>query len=412
MSSGARDATPKHDGIAELPAVVVGGMSYSPDQNTISTMTVRELARHRPVLHISSEAHGSVLRRLQGRAAHLSASQLARIVFDSTRPRRVEERLWVAPVRGLPAIGPLWAPEPMRRRNVRLLGDVIRAWLDDRGASSCVMAFYWWSLPELVAEVPNVASIYDCIDDHAALPGSYATNETVERLEGRLLDAVDSSYVVSPALLPAREAPRRRVTVLRSPFDLTLFRALERDGLEPPPRVRSLPRPIVGYLGALGTRMDWELLVEVTARRPSWSFVFAGGDPRSAPAELNRPNVTFIPAMPYPQGMAVASCFDVGTIPFVEGRFSRGNSSLKLLDYMAYGMPVVSAPLPDTMRVAESNPGLLALAEGPDQWLGQLERALAEPASSPGRAARLAYVQEQSAERRVARMLEEALTPV
>ena len=411
MAPGARQTADGRDGLAELPAVVVGGMSYSPDQNTISTMTVRELARHRPVLHISSEAHGSVLRRLQGRAAHLSAAQLARIVFDHTRPRRVEEHLWLAPVRGLPAIGPLWAPEPMRRRNVRVLGDVIRQWLSDLGARSCVMVHYWWSLPELVEEVPNDVSIYDCIDDHAALPGSYAGHDMVARLEGRLLDAVDCSYVVSPALLGEREASGRRVAVLRSPFDLTLFRQLQRGGLAPPPQVRSLPRPIVGYLGALGTRMDWELLIELTARRPNWSFVFAGGDPGSAPAELKRPNVTFLSAMPYPQGMGVASCFDVGTIPFVEGRFSRGNSSLKLLDYMAYGMPVVSAPLPDTMRVAESRPGLLALAEGPDEWLQRLELALAEERTAPERQARLEYVEEQSAERRVARMLDGALAP-
>jgi glycosyltransferase involved in cell wall biosynthesis len=409
MKSAHQEARERADS-HQLPAVVVGGMGYSVAQNTIPSMTVRELARRRRVLFINSEAHGSVLRRIQGRAAHLGARDVARIVLDSTRPRRVEERLWLAPVRGLSAIGPLWAPEPMRRRNVRVIGKVVRGWLDELRAGACVLISYWWSLPELGAEVPHEASIYDCVDDPEALPGSYAPSATVQRLENRLLDSVDRSYVVSPALLAARESAGRKVAVLRSPFDVQLFRHLQSTGLQPPSRLRSLPRPIVGYLGALGQRMDWELLIELTSRRPGWSFVFAGGDPSSAPAALHASaNVTFIPAMPYPDGLAVASCFDVGTIPFLIDRFSRGNSFLKLLDYLAYGMPVVSTPLPDTLRVAQAAPGVVEIATDADEWLVQLERALEEPSESPAQAARVAYVEGQSVERRVARMLGDAL---
>ena len=127
--------------------------------NQPATVTVRELARRYRVLNIHSDAHGSILRRVMGRAGHMESRDVARTLFGSMRPRRVEERLWLAPVRGLASIGPLSVPEVMRRRNVRVFAGIINGWLRDIGASRCVLLFYWWSLPELVDLVPHIASV-------------------------------------------------------------------------------------------------------------------------------------------------------------------------------------------------------------------------------------------------------------
>jgi glycosyltransferase involved in cell wall biosynthesis len=394
----------------DLAFVVIGGYEYSPGMNQPATATVRELTREHRVLNLISEAHGSVLRRVQGRAGHLGAREIARTVLDSTRPRRVEERLWLAPVRGLAAIGPLSVPEPIRRRNVRVFAAVIKRWLRDIEASQCVLVFYWWALPELVQRVPHVASIYDCVDDHTALPGGLVSSAVVSRLEGRLLDAVDRSFVVSPALLEDRAAPGRRISVLPNGFDLRFFLGLEHDGFAVPQALRSIPRPIVGYAGGLTPRIDWELMSELAGRRPEWSFLFIGWDPRMAPKELHRrPNVFFQSMIPYPAALGAMSCFDVGVIPVRVQQFSRGNSFLKLLDYFAHGIPVVATPVPDTSRVAEISPGLLELAEGADAWETSLARALEEPSASPQREARRMYVHERSVEQRVERMMRETL---
>ena len=398
-------------GSDDLAFVVIGGYEYSPAMNQPATAMVRELARRYRVLNLISEARGSVLR--YRRVQHLSTGEIARTILGSTRPRRVEERLWIAPVRGLSAIGPLSVPERMRRRNVRVFADVIRRWMHETAVERCVLWFYWWALPELVHAVPNVASIYDCIDEHLAIPQSMVSSTVIERLEGRLLDAVDRSYVVSPALLERQTRPGRQISVLPNGFDLGFFRDLQRQGLEVPPRLRSLPRPIIGYAGGLTSRMDWELVAELTRRRPDWSFVFVGGHPSAVPPALrDRANITFHETIPYPQALGAISCFDVGTIPARVGAFSRGNSFLKLLDYFAHGIPVVAPPLPDTNRVADHGPGLLRLATGADAWEAALAAALEEPATSPARDARRAYVQQRSVEQRATRMVNETLASI
>lgn len=398
--------------MSEPAIVVVGGYEYSRAMNQPATVTVRELARTHRVLNVHSDAHGSVLGWLKGRAGHLGASGVARTVFGSMRPRRVEERLWLAPVRGLAAIGPLGYPEPMRRRNVRVISRIINDWLGKLGSPPCLLLFYWWSLPELVELVPNIGSIYDCTDDFSAIPGGVVPSDVVTRVEGRLLDAVDDTYVVSPGLLDGRAAPDRRITVLPNAFDLGLFRSLEREGFPIPETVRRSPSPIIGYAGGLTPRIDWELLVRLAGRRPEWTFLFVGGEPAAAPAELRaHPNVVFQNAVPYPEAIGAISRFDVATIPVRIGQFSRGNSFLKLLDYFAHGKPVVAPPLPDTLAVADAAPGLITLADGVDAWDAALEAALGEPRGedSSRRLARRAYVAERTVERRVARMVDGAV---
>lgn len=398
---------------SDLAVIVVGGYEYSPGMNQPATQTVREMARRFRVLNVMSEAHGSVLARLRGRARHLGARDVAQTVFGTTQPRRVEERLWLAPVRGLAAIAPLSFPEPIRRRNVRRLSEIMCSWLQDVDADECLLLFYWWALPELVASVPHVASIYDCTDDPAAMPGSLARAKTVARLEGQLLDAVDLSYVVSEGLLGTRSGAGRRVSVLPNGFDTHVFRKLEAQGFAVPQALRPVPRPIVGYAGGLGPRMDWELLTQLAERRPEWSFVFVGGSPHDAPEALReRSNAVFQPVLPYPDALGAMTRFDVATIPARVQAFSRGNSFMKLLDYFAHGTPVVATALPDTVRVAEAEPGLLELADGVEGWLAALERALSEPRSSDLRDARRRFVEASSIERRVDRMLADAVSTV
>ncbi len=392
--------------------VVVGGYDYSLGMNQPATVTVRELARRYRVLNVHSDAHGSILRRLQGRAGHMGGRDVARTLFGSMRPRRVEERLWLAPVRGLASIGPLSWPEATRRRNVRVFTRVTRDWLSEVGAEQCVLLFYWWSLPELVQRVPHVVSIYDCTDDFSAIPGGVLPRDVVTRVEGRLLDAVDETFVVSPGLLDGRAAPGRRISVLPNAFDLELFRTLEREGFTVPGIVRRLEGPVIGYAGGLTPRMDWELLAALAGRRPEWTFVFVGGDAAAASSELRgHANVVFQPAVPYPEAIGAISRFDVATIPVRIGQFSRGNSFLKLLDYFAHGKPVVAPPLPDTCAVADAAPGLIRLADGVDAWEAALEAALIEPRDedSPLRLARRAYVAERTVERRVGRIVDGAL---
>ena len=394
---------------SEPAVVVVGGPRYSLDHNSTPNLMVREISRHHPVLYLNSEANGSLLRRLQGRAGHMSVRQVGRTALGRMRPRQVAEGLWLASVQGVPAIGPLWAPEWMRRRNVRLFTSVIHAWLHEVGGSAPLLVFYSWALPELTDTVPHVAAVYDCTDDPAALPGTYASDSRLVRLEGRLLAAVDHAFVVSPALLAPRQGPGHSVAVMPTAVDMRLFDDLGRSGFAVPDAVAAVPAPRIGYVGSMGTRLDWDLLREVTRRCPQWNFVLIGGPLGTVPSDLRAANVIFTGWLPFRRALAAMSAFDVAMLPLANTRFTQGTSSLKLREYFAHGLPVVAAELPDTLAVAAETGGLVHIASTADQWVAALGEALTEPESSPSRAARRAYARERSVEWRAKKLIAEAL---
>ena len=403
--SGWRTSARSSTDPAHAPAVVVGGVEWEPGVNYPSTQTVRELSRSRPVLYLYTEARGGVGERLRALLLRRRPGGLVGTAFK-LRARHAGGNLWLAPLRGLSTIAPLGFPEPLRRHNLRLLRRAIADWLPAIGADRCLLIFYWWFVPELVQAIPNVASVYDCVDEHADYPGSALKESTVRRIEGRLLDSVDCSFAVSPALLPPREAPGRRLDVLPNGFDTRTFAEVCGAGFGVPEPLRSVEGPVIGCIGGLGGRVDAGLVGELVGRRPDWTFAFIGADVESELPDLaGRDNVLALGVLPYREALAAMSRFDVGVIPFLSRPFTRGNSFLKLLDQLAHGMPVVATPLPDTVAVARHE-GLVRLAEGPDAWEGAIADALAEPPDSARRQARRDYVQERSVERRVQRMLE------
>lgn len=390
----------------DLPIVVVGAYDYAISMNQNSTLAVRELARERTVLYVNSEVGGSILNVARGRGRYVKADRLARVAFGGMRPRRVEERLWVAPLRGAVAYAPLAYPEPLRRYAVRRITRVVRDWLAARGESACLLLFYWSELPELAETIPFAASAYDCTDDHASMPGRVVPADRVRALESRLMDAVDRTWVVSPGLLEARDNGHRKLAVAATPIDLRLFDDVARHPSPELPELAGRRGPIVGYAGGLTERLDWELLDALAAARPEWTFLFVGHDPAVAPPSLHgRANAVFTGLLPYERALQAIARFDVGIIPVRAGAFSHGNSFLKLLDYVASDLPVVASVVPDTALIAEREPDVIALATGTDAWLAALDTAVAATPTETVRAARRRLLEERSNERRVSALV-------
>lgn len=73
----------------------------------------------------------------------------------------------------------------------------------------------------------------------------------------------------------------------------------------------------------------------------------------------------------------VAGLFDAGIMPLVDNEFQRGKCGLKLLQYMAAGLPVIASPVGVNREFV---PGRGFLAAGPGEWRTAIERLAADPA--------------------------------
>jgi glycosyltransferase involved in cell wall biosynthesis len=74
---------------------------------------------------------------------------------------------------------------------------------------------------------------------------------------------------------------------------------------------------------------------------------------------------------PYEQLFRYVWHFNVGIIPFKLNRITQATTSIKLFEYMACGVPVISTAMPESRRY----PGVF-IAENADDFVRQIDLAL------------------------------------
>jgi glycosyltransferase involved in cell wall biosynthesis len=115
-------------------------------------------------------------------------------------------------------------------------------------------------------------------------------------------------------------------------------------------------KPILGYFGALASWFDYDLVHAVASARPDVSVVLIGPDYdgslrkwRHGAGELPA-NLVLVPPVSYDRLPAQAAWFDAAMVPFLVNDITLATSPLKLYEYFALGLPVISTPLPECVR--------------------------------------------------------------
>ena len=366
---------------APLDIVVVGGPGWGPGINQPAVQTVRALSAEHRVLYLCEDSQGSTLGRLLARRNGPSSvwstvkdANLSQAFIPMTA-RRLDDRLWVAPLRGLTRLLPLSYPEPVRSRTAARLGRFIGREMEHIGIRRPVLWFYWWFFPELMA-LPHSVSLYDNTDAHDAYDHNRRWRSVRGRtvtLEHRLLGAVDLAYALSPELANRLRAVHSQMRLEAPGIDAGAVTAALAES-ERPRDVVTLEHPLIGYAGHIGGRLDWDLILGLADLRPEWTFVFVGG-PRP-PGLATRANVHFRPSRPYPEIMRAIREFDVGIVPWLDSPATRGAYSYKALDYLAAGKQVVATALPFSRDLSMRYPTLVTTARSQTDWDVTLARAL------------------------------------
>ncbi|MCC7341451.1 MAG: glycosyltransferase [Bryobacterales bacterium] len=166
---------------------------------------------------------------------------------------------------------------------------------------------------------------------------------------------------------------------------------------------------IVGYAGSLDEWFDVEAVRAAALASPQAQFVLLGRiEDEKVLALQSLPNVRLYGEVPYDRLPTYVCEFDVGLIPFLVNPLTLATNPIKLYEYFACGMPVVSSALPE---VAAYQP-LVYLADSAEQFAAQVRLALeeqdpqrrrdrreaAQHESWSVRAAKLSQLMEQSCE--------------
>ncbi|MDX6306379.1 MAG: hypothetical protein QOI77_3348, partial [Blastocatellia bacterium] len=149
------------------------------------------------------------------------------------------------------------------------------------------------------------------------------------------------------------------------------------------PDIEKIPRPRIGYFGAIEPWLiDQELIRQAARERPDWNWIFIGNKSRGLDIE-NLPGVHFLPPVRYDDLPNYAAGFDVCVLPWsTEVTFTSYGSAIKVREYLASGKPAVIAPLPEY----ESMSKVLRIGRSRQQFLELVDEALQESGSELARA--------------------------
>lgn len=206
----------------------------------------------------------------------------------------------------------------------------------------------------VVGSLGEQASIYFCMDNYAELPG--VSRRTIEPLERRLLERVGAVVATAAALCELKTPASGRVFQVPQGVNFGHFATPQ----PTPPELAHLSRPRIGFAGGVSPCCDLELIQAVADANPRGSVVLVG--PVSVDLRaLRAPNIHVLGERPYARLPAYVQAFDVGIIPYVLNDWTRAVDPLKLLEYLAAGIPVVTTPLPEV----EKYTAVITLASDP-----------------------------------------------
>ena len=93
------------------------------------------------------------------------------------------------------------------------------------------------------------------------------------------------------------------------------------------------------------------------------------------------PNVHILGHRPYERLPEYLRGFDIALLPFVVNELTLAANPLKLREYLAAGLPVVAAPLPEIARFKD----LVSLASSAPEYAQKIETLLAAKRIGPSR---------------------------
>ncbi len=262
-----------------------------------------------------------------------------------------------------------WVHRLAERRWLRKMRKVLRYFnWGQYGPTACIHMVPTWELAQ-AALCPNI-TVYDAHDDWRSI----APNDPrlIDRLERIYAKKADVILAASTRTAERFEAMRRQAIALPNGCDVQHF--AQAQNVKPGPLVDRIPTPRVVYMGGIEECFDTEAVAHCAETMPNVSFVIIGPEHVGQGVLHALPNVHFLGEQSYealPQLLAGASA---AWIPFRLTDHALGRDCVKLYEYLASGLPVVSAPLPRAKELA----AVVNVSDGTREGLAEaLRKALA-----------------------------------
>jgi len=185
--------------------------------------------------------------------------------------------------------------------------------------------------------------VFDTVDDWSKHPNFSEKKEQLEANYKTIDKKADVVFTVSEKLKDIYPS-NNNVHWIPNGVDFDHFQKKIDKEDEVIKRLKEIKEPRVAYVGIIQKRVDFELVARVARMNPRVSFVFFGPLWPDAEDEKVRSldNVHLLGPVRYGMLPKALSLCSVGMIPHVVDAFTDTMNPLKMYDYLATGLPVVT----------------------------------------------------------------------
>jgi glycosyltransferase involved in cell wall biosynthesis len=249
--------------------------------------------------------------------------------------------------------------------------------------------------------VYSVAYYEHCVEDLQLLGADRVLYRCIDDIqndeEQALCRGADLVFVCHRTVFESKRPLNRHAHLLPNGCDFEqLTRLVIDDSI-----FAGIPRPRVGMSGMLDHWVNYAWLLALARHRPDVSLVLIGpvrrwradaaerSNAEAFEALRSLPNVHWVGEKLGDEFTAALRALDVALIAFTDTPFNRGRDPLKLYQYLAVGLPMVTSPLSGFPSLP---PGVLA-AHTAEEFCNRVDEALTSGAKI-GREARIDFARE------------------
>lgn len=285
--------------------------------------------------------------------------------------REVEPNIFVMNPLAIPAYG----NSTVVKLNRRFLISQVKKAMKQLGFSRPVNMVFNPAAGMIAGKVGESELVYYCVDEYTAFTG---VSGGLREIEEDLFRRADLVIVSAEKLYESKKQFNPNTFIIRHGVDYEHFKTALADETQIPAEIAGLPRPIIGFHGLLADWVDFALLKKAAEHFPHGSLVLIGKTTVDAEQKIKIldgvKNIHRLGRKPYADLPAYCKGFDVALNPFVINHLTLSVNPLKVREYLAAGLPVVSTNLPEMKYIDNC-----LVAETHDEFIRQIETALKEP---------------------------------
>lgn len=244
------------------------------------------------------------------------------------------------------------------------------------------LPIFWFFYPQLISliklPIRPQKIIYDIVDNFTSpVP---KINQKLKSQKKYLLNRADIITSISPSLIKISQkiSPKAKIHLVPQGFHVQKSISINPQIT----RIKKLSNK-VGFIGGIGNRLDYQILLKLIPSTPNFNYIFIG--PISIDSNsfqkpvlkltkklLSFPNVHYINTVTKDQIYQFIQAFDIGIIPYdIDQEFNRYCYPMKLFEYFSAGKPVVATPIEELKNF----PNLVKIGNTPSEWKNHLTDA-------------------------------------